>query len=335
MGHWMRCLALSHAWRDRGGGVAFAVGASTPETAERLVGEGVSVERVPDPPGSPGDAEETARVARRRLVRWVVVDGYCFGPDYLRTLRDAGLAVVRIEDRDGEEWEPADVILNQNASASESSYRRRASGARLLLGTRYTLLRREFERWRGWRHPIAARAQRILVTTGGSDPGNLTLRALRALRDLDRSDLAIRVVAGPMNPHGDALRRELESFTGVWELATAVDDMSEPMAWADLAISAAGSTCWELAFMGVPMIVIPVAENQRPIAESLEEAGAAVRAGWDGPPGAELLAHTVRSLIPDSEKRAEMSRRGREMVDGLGARRVAEALQWTPTPLGV
>jgi spore coat polysaccharide biosynthesis predicted glycosyltransferase SpsG len=75
---------------------------------------------------------------------------------------------------------------------------------------------------------------------------------------LSRRDLEVRLVVGPLCSEREALRRELEAGSGQSELLASVGDMSEPMAWADLAITAAGSTCWELAFMGVPMITLTV-----------------------------------------------------------------------------
>jgi UDP-2,4-diacetamido-2,4,6-trideoxy-beta-L-altropyranose hydrolase len=324
IGHVVRCLALAQAWRDRGRKAAFVFGDVAPELARRVSSEGVAIHVMDAPSGSEEDARETARIAARGGAWWVLIDGYGFGARYQEIVRAAQLRVARIVDHEPSPG-PSDAVLNQNAHADASASG--GSSPLALMGTRYALLRREFRPWRSWRRSIAAEGRRILVTMGGSDPDNATLEVLRCLRTLERTDLQVRVLAGPSNPHGDSLVRELPVHGGRVELCDAGTDVPELMAWADLAISGAGSTCWELAFMGVPIVAVILAENQRRIAESLVEAGAAVAAGWHRDLEATGLAQTVSRLISEARERASMSRCGRTLVDGLGADRVAEALE--------
>ena len=103
-------------------------------------------------------------------------------------------------------------------------------------------------------------------------------------------------------------------------------DLPRHMAWADLAISAAGSTCWELACIGVPAIVIAVADNQRDIARGVDEAGTARNLGWWESVGAADIAAAVDGLVHDAAARRAMRRRGRALVDGRGAERVVAAV---------
>jgi spore coat polysaccharide biosynthesis predicted glycosyltransferase SpsG len=102
--------------------------------------------------------------------------------------------------------------------------------------------------------------------------------------------------------------------------------MPELMAWADLAISAGGSTCWELAFMGLPFLVTILAKNQKAVAEGLEEVGAAVNLGWYDSITPTRLAQRLSSLAEAADVRAELSRRGRTLVDGKGKERVLREL---------
>ncbi len=94
------------------------------------------------------------------------------------------------------------------------------------------------------------------------------------------------------------------------------------MTGADIAISAGGSTCWELAFLGLPALFIVTADNQRGIAQGLGEAGAAVNLGWAGDLEPARLSQALTTLLYDRTQREEMSLRARQMVDGLGANRV-------------
>jgi UDP-2,4-diacetamido-2,4,6-trideoxy-beta-L-altropyranose hydrolase len=218
-----------------------------------------------------------------------------------------------------------DMLLNQNLGAERLKYNCN-DGAVLLLGPEYALLRREFVAWRGRLHTVPETAQKILVTLGGADSDNVTLTVTQALRQLEIDRLQIRVVAGPANPHIEELREAAARFPGKFELLTGVSEMAPLMAWADLAISGAGSTCWELACMGLPAVTLVLAENQRAIAEQLNAAGLVLNLGRHEDVRAERIAAAVDGLLYSSFRRLRMSQRGRALVDGKGAERVARAL---------
>jgi spore coat polysaccharide biosynthesis predicted glycosyltransferase SpsG len=105
-----------------------------------------------------------------------------------------------------------------------------------------------------------------------------------------------------------------------------VTNMPELMAWADMAISAGGSTCWELAFMGLPSILLILADNQRAIAQKLATLNLAVNLGWHQDVTIEEIGLALRESIGDRPKRETMSKRERELVDGNGARRVVSEM---------
>ena len=110
-----------------------------------------------------------------------MVDGYQFNADYQRALKAAGFRVLFLDDYGHATHYSADLVLNQNAYANEKMYAARESYTRLLLGTDYCLLRREFSSWRGWKREIAPIGTKILVTMGGSDPENFTTDVVEAL----------------------------------------------------------------------------------------------------------------------------------------------------------
>ncbi len=103
--------------------------------------------------------------------------------------------------------------------------------------------------------------------------------------------------------------------------------MAELMRWADVAVSGAGSTCWEMCLLGLPAVVLDLAENQIPIARGLVQNGVAAhvsraQAGWEG-----ILAERVKSLLASAQERTSMSARGRKLVDGAGAERVVQKMR--------
>lgn len=325
-GHVLRCLALAQGWQAQGGRALFATAAEHPALATRLRREGCGLRCLRGDAGSSTDAASTIALAREAGARWVVVDGYHFDASYQASIKEAGLRVLWIDDEAHAGPYVADLVLNQNLHATEALYAQRGDATQLLLGTRYTLLRREFTRHRPMERETPATVRRILVTLGGGDAENITLEILRALNDAALADLRVEVVTGGLNPHLPMLQSWSKQSRLAVEFLHDVTDMTEPMTRADLAISAAGSTAWELAFLGVPSCLVAVAANQLPVAEQLAAQGAAVNLG----PAAELslprLAATVRRLAADAERRRELTVRGKHLVDGDGAARVVAHL---------
>ncbi len=148
-GHVMRCLALAQAWQDKGGQATVAMALAAPSIQARLEAEGLGIKRITAQVGSAEDAAQVIQIARQLQAAWVVIDGYRFTGSYQQALKDAGLGLVCIDDEATAEHYYADVILNQNLHADAGLYAKREGYTRLLLGTRYALLRREFRRWQG------------------------------------------------------------------------------------------------------------------------------------------------------------------------------------------
>src|SRR6266699_2604058 len=326
-GHVMRCLALAQAWQDRGGDVVFAMAESSAGIDERLRLEQAQISRLDAMPGSADDAAQTASLAQELQADWAVVDGFDFA--YQRFLKDTGLQLLIIDDYDHAGHYSADVVINQNISAKESLYTSREKYTRLCLGLDYVLLRREFKVWREWKREIAPVAKKILVTMGGSDPENVTSAVLRAMRLVDIDGVELIVVVGPGNPNGEMLEQEAAGSNGLTRLCRNVTNIPELMSWADFAVSAAGSTCWELCLLGLPSAVIDIAENQRPIAQALGQDGAAIHLGSGHGFRPDEAAAKVKALLLSSTARSCMSERARRLVDGRGAERVIAAMRGT------
>jgi UDP-2,4-diacetamido-2,4,6-trideoxy-beta-L-altropyranose hydrolase len=325
-GHVMRCLALAQAWQDLGGCAVFAMAEATAAVEARLRSEGMEVVTLRGTAGTPQDSNETAQLAASNGADWVVVDGYQFGAEYQLALKSAGHKVLFVDDNGHAERYSADLVLNQNACASEDYYRNRNSGTELLLGLQYGMLRREFRNWRNRQRDIPKTASKILVTSGGSDAANLTPRVIDALDLIGLAGLEATIVAGGSNPH----IRELETAVGKAKLHLRllqnVTSMAELMADAHVAISAAGTTVLELAFMGVPTILVTVADHQRSNAEACEKLEIAQNLGDLSHVTPARLATALSELISDPEHRSTMTSRARLSVDGLGAERVAARL---------
>ncbi|ELS34319.1 MULTISPECIES: UDP-2,4-diacetamido-2,4,6-trideoxy-beta-L-altropyranose hydrolase [Pseudanabaena] len=318
-GHVMRCLALAQAWQDKGGEVIFILANKSTALENRLRSEGMKVVHLLVKTGSNEDVNQTVDFAQKFNAQWIVVDGYHFGAKYQKYIKDFGINLLFIDDYGHTDYYYADLVLNQNISAHKDLYQSREIYTQLLLGTQYVLLRREFWQWRDWQRAINPIARKLLITFGGSDPDNVTLKVIQALEGLNRDDLAVIVVIGGSNPHHEVLQKEIANSSLAISLQRNVSNMPELMAWADLAITAGGSTNWELAFMGLPSIVITVAENQKEIATELDTQGIIIHIGWYQQITLEKIGIALQEFIYDQSKRAEMSQKGKKLVNGYGA----------------
>ncbi len=321
-GHVMRCLALAQAWQDAGGQAVFVMAAGTPSPIQaRLTHEGFRVQLLPATPGGDEDVARTTDLAGATGARWVVLDGYHFGASYQRQIKASGLRLLAIDDNAHAEHYWADLVLNQNLHADESLYRNREPCTRLLLGTRFALLRREFRRAQG-RRIVPAVGRKLLVTLGGSDPDGVMFKVLTALEQVDLPGLEVIAVIGGSNPHRAALEQAARACRARVSIQADVTDMASLMAWADAAVAAGGTTTWERALLGLPGLVFVLADNQREISAAVQRLGL----GWDLGPHQDVsvpaLALAISRLMRDQAARAAMAERGPALVDGQGVLRV-------------
>jgi UDP-2,4-diacetamido-2,4,6-trideoxy-beta-L-altropyranose hydrolase len=328
-GHVMRMIALAQAWQDEGGEAVFLCAEITPALEARLKEEGFLLEKIQAFPGSREDLEATcAAIALYGADSIpVAVDGYQFDADYQLGLKKAGCRLLVMDDYGHAAIYHADWVLNQNISAREELYASRAPHTRLLLGTKFALLRREFLKYRGWQRQIPEIPRKVLVTLGGADSDNVTSKIIQALAP---TDVEVKVVVGGSNPHLPELEQAVENLKTLpakIQLVVNPADMPGLMAWADLAIAAGGSTAWELAFMGLPSLFVILAENQVGIATELESAGFGVCLGKGIDLGKDNLAETDFFHTINAKFLHAVSSLGRKLVDGLGTQRMVSQIK--------
>lgn len=306
-GHVMRCAALADAWARRGGIVEWFCRPLPPLLQDLLARRGIAVNLIND---DWTDLEDWCRAHRGS---WVCVDGYGFA-DGARRVRAAGARALVIDDDGRRRRCECDALLNQVIGAERLHYDVPA-GTRVMLGTKYCLLRDEIvSGHRSDRDPLSM-VRRVFVSFGGHDAHGLGARVAAAVA----SALAAATVDVAAGVVGDAP----SSSSRV--MVHAGTDLGRVMQQADIAVAAAGSVCWELAYLGIPALLLVVADNQEPIARGLHDAGAARSLGWFDRVSDEALTAAVGALAADPA-RAEMSRNGRQLVDGRGAARVVEVL---------
>ncbi|MCP4445966.1 MAG: UDP-2,4-diacetamido-2,4,6-trideoxy-beta-L-altropyranose hydrolase [Myxococcales bacterium] len=322
-GHVMRLLALAEGMRERGADSLFLLGGQPEFLGAALRSRGFAYEVLSETIDSEADLLETSELARQHEAMAIVVDGYDFTSSYLEALNRLHPTVVMDDLADRELL--VDIIVNGDMGAEKLKYRC-AGSTELLLGTDFTFLRSEFLRQGRASVGEQSAGKKLVITFGGSDPGDGTARILSALTK--QAPLDARVVLGS----GFHRAREIQPLIGALvqgghlvETVCNPPNMAQCLAWADSAVSAAGGTLWELSYLGIPTAAFAVADNQVPVVHRLRDEGmvfGGVR--LCDCPEAQLDA-ALSDLIGAPDLRGRRTARYRTLIDGLGVGRVLDA----------
>jgi UDP-2,4-diacetamido-2,4,6-trideoxy-beta-L-altropyranose hydrolase len=329
-GRVMRCLALAEVWQQHGGRATMLSFRLNPVLCRQIETRGIGLKEIPSTYPDSGDLRATC-TALEEVCRdeaelpWIVLDGYHFDTIYQSLLRSAGCRLMVIDDTAHLLRYDADIILNQALSAQQFAYTC-SPDTLLLLGPRFALLRSEFQSWQGVPRHCPEVARKVLVTLGGSDADNATLKIIEALEQLTTPHVEIRIVVGPLNPHLTQLQSRMDFVSSRVHLQTDVTDIASLMGWADLAVAGAGATAWELAFMKVPTLLLTLSENQSQVARALDEFRAARSLGSPADLDRDQLTEAIFCLMHDKGVRQQMSENSQVVVDGRGAQRALEVM---------
>ncbi len=198
----------------------------------------------------------------------------------------------------------------------------------LLLGPKFALLRNEFELTRNITDPRNGEIKTILVCFGGFDYKNYTSLALNAISDIQKKilgKLSIRVIVSKNFPHLEAIKKLCVKFG--FEIFIQPKKISALMADSDIAISAGGSTVWEMCSVGLPQILIAAADNQIQISKSLDIFGSSIFIKNKRNHNKAYIARLLEYLILNPRKVALMSNKAYSLADGLGSSRVCQYIK--------
>ena len=314
-GHLIRSSALAEDLLAAGQTVTVAT--TTPDAAQAVFPDTADTVELP----SGGDAAPFVNWLQTATPDIVFTDAYPVDTAYQQAVRQqVPLAVLQDDARHAV---CADLFANGNLYAPDLEYEFVGAPPETCLGTDYVLLRREIQELAATEPPWRDRPERAIITMGGSDIGELTPTVVRAF---GRLDLRVDAIVGP----GCSERQERAVRTAATETDADVvvtrdpDDLVERMLLADIGVSTASSTTYELLALGTPLVSIPVVDNQEPIATALRQRDAAtVLQRGDG-------EAAFRSAITEYVRKTELRRRrrqeGRQLVDGGGTNRVAAAI---------
>ena len=327
MGHFMRTLALAQRWQKDGGNIYFLIN-DNEHLKKRITYENMEYIVVPFKSGTIQDSKFLIDISSSKNISWCIIDGYVFKEDYFDFLRDNDLSFLIFDDDGSFSHYNSNIILNQNLHGKKKWYNsKKEDYTKLLIGTKFTLLRNEFLQYQSYNKLIKDKAKNILVTLGGSDVNNYSLEILKVLNSLDFHDFNVKVIIGANNKHEEKLMQSIENFDFNVEILKNISNMPEVMMWADIAFSSGGTTVWELAFMGVPTIVGATSHVEEVLLKGLNENDLFKTVGNLKNLNKIELKIIFDYLINCKGAREKMSIDGQKFIDGYGSKRVIDEME--------
>ena len=320
-GHLVRCLALAQQFAAMGVTVHFACkdmpGALLQQP--RQAGHVLHVL-----PAGEMDSDADARLCQQLVLQHgcslVVVDHYQLDARWESTLRATAGAVLVIDDLANRPHDCQWLLDQNDCHATAVRYQGLLpDDCQCLLGPHHALLRPEFARLRQQVGVRQGRLQRLLVFMSASDAGNETAKVLRGLQVLGRQDWQLDVVIGDAHPEPAAIAALCHN--NGWQLHCQISYMADLMAAADLCIGAASSASWERCVLGLPSLVVELADNQQQVMRSLVQRGCVLALGKADVLQESDYAAALSGITP--AMLVAMSQAAWQWVDGAGAARVA------------
>jgi UDP-2,4-diacetamido-2,4,6-trideoxy-beta-L-altropyranose hydrolase len=338
-GHFMRCLTLADALKQRGAHVCFISRDLPVHLRDMLAAKDMVLVMLGSNADSlfvgdlahahwlgasqEQDAQATVQALSDRSWDWLVVDHYALDARWERALRGNVRQIMVIDDI-ADRQHDCDVLLDQNYYADmQTRYTGKVpEHCKLLLGPRYALLRDEFRKLREQVKQRNGTVKKILVFFGGVDADNYTGRAIEALVEIGIEGLHVDVVIGAQHPCREQIKAVCAQHGFICHVQT--DKMAELMAAADLAIGAGGSASWERCCLGLPSLLVAMADNQVDIAKALDLSGACIYMGTLEAATASTMRSAITDLLNKYNHLEIVSRRASSLVDGMGVNRVCQ-----------
>lgn len=346
-GHVIRCLTLAEALKQQGAEITFICREHKGNLLGRIEQQGFKTYRLPEKYiGSANDEEQVNNTERERLYgtkwlgstqkqdaeqclcileklrpEWLIVDHYSIDHFWQTLLKDSYKQLMVIDDL-ADRVHICDLILDQTYGRSEEDYSDYVpKNCQILLGPQYALLRPEFSQWREYslKRRAAPELKKLLITMGGVDPDNVTGKILTALQTSKLpQELKIIVIMGETAPNTEDVQKQAKGIPYKIQIETAVNNMAELMANADLIIGSAGTTTWERCCLGVPSMVVRLADNQRNILSILSNENI-------------ILTVDEKEIekgikIPSKKELVTLSENSAKILNGMGTSKVIKSI---------
>lgn len=319
-GHVMRCLSVASSFVLMGEDVTFI---TADHRGDHLIsGKGYDTICI-DNEWTQMEEElpELIALIKQNKPRMMLVDSYYTTEKYFTSLSEA-VPLAYFDDMNACKWD-VDYLINYNIFADTLDYTwYKGSKTKLLLGPNYAPLRNEFKGLSP--HQNNVQISDVLVSAGGADPEKVTERLIEAVCCKWR-DISFHFIVGALNPRIETIKKT-KAENAVLHINE--QHMSDLMKKCDIAISAAGTTLYEICASGIPTITYTLADNQLIAAEEFEKKNIMLNAGdsRNDERFVERVEACIEQLIEKYELRKGISQRMQDLVDGFGADRIARAL---------
>ena len=290
-GHVMRCLALAQALKDNKVNVEFICRKHKGSLIDKIRSNRLNVhelevlEEADDKLAhshwlgatQQQDADDCIEILKSEKIDWLIVDHYALDEQWQKKLKPYYEKLMVIDDL-ADRKHQCDILLDQNFGRSLQDYKELVpTSSKLLMGSKYALLRPEFEKYRQYslNRRKNEKFKKLLVNMGGTDTDNITGKVIERLQIAKLpKDVEITIVMGKTAPHLSNIITSVNKLPYGSEVKVDVDNMAELMANADIAIGASGATTWERCCLGLPTIQLITAYNQEFIASKLNKINA-------------------------------------------------------------
>tara|TARA_B100000378_G_scaffold32530_1_gene24359 strand:+ start:709 stop:1770 length:1062 start_codon:yes stop_codon:yes gene_type:complete len=270
------------------------------------------------------DAYETLKIIKKhtKSEKWILVDHYRLDSKWeliINNFSDKLLVIDDLADRNHN----CDLLIDQNSF--ESRYDNLTpNNCKLLLGPKFAILGSEFLKMRSKMKQRSGSCKNFLISFGGTDPNNETIKASIAINKLKIKDMEVNVVVGISNPN----TVEIKNFClgkPNFRFHYQTDKMAELMSNSDLSLGAGGITSWERCCLGLPSLVSILSKDQEEVTTTLGKFGCAVNLGKAESVTADNYIKIIQSLDEDMLK--QMSDNCLELVDGKGISRIKRIIE--------
>jgi len=322
IGHLMRCLALSEELIRRGHTCIILSKIDNGDLLKRIKAFHVDVQKIDTKASLKKDLETLLNFSRDHEIDWIVTDHYGIDTSYIKEIKKQGFHVLSVDDTSQMHYH-SDIVVNQNINAERLSFSIE-SYTMLLRGPAYVMLRDELLVREKKKHHDSVK--KILVTLGGSDPDNHLLKVLQSL-DTVAKKIDVQAIVGPFNQFLSQLKSYVKQSSANITLITSLEKMVDFYLESDLAVSAGGSSCYEIAYFGIPNVIITIADNQLGIAREFHRQQLGVYLGMKHEVKPEAINDKIKELIENHSLRKQMSKQGRNLIDGNGKKRIVDCME--------
>lgn len=325
-GHTMRCFALAQKFKEKNASISFIVRKHPNNISHFLEEQGFNVFYLKNKNYYwKEDAIQTKKIIESiGNVDWLVVDNYTLDIKWEKFLKPYIKKLMVIDDMTLRKHE-CDLLLDQNyyENIKKLYFEFIPKKCSLLIGPKFALIRNEFYEIRNNLKLRDGLINRILISFGGSDCTNETIKVIKAIKELDNHKINVDLLLTASNKNSKKIQKILSKFSNI-TVHYQNFNVSKLMKNADLSIGAGGSSTWERCCLGLPSIVTVSAKNQLQLTNEITKKGCIINLGITKKTSSKDYLNAIRNL--NKSVLSRMSKNGLKLVDGKGTIRIVKEM---------